>query len=69
MCLVCPAGAGGVVEVLPSLLAWDATQYGLPPFQDVLASEVIPLQPPFYIKGRVVKGFGRGSKVRGVEGW
>lgn len=54
--------AVGVVEVLPSLLAWDATRYGLPAFQDLVAS-VIPLDPPFNIKGKVVKGFGRGSKV------
>jgi riboflavin kinase len=51
-----------VVEVLPSLLAWDATRYGLPPFKDLVKS-VIPLDHPFYIKGTVVKGFGRGSKV------
>jgi riboflavin kinase len=52
----------GVVEVLPSLLAWDATRYGLPPFKDLVKS-VIPLDHPFCIKGTVVKGFGRGSKV------
>jgi riboflavin kinase len=51
-----------VVEVLPSLLAWDPPRYGLPPFSDVIAS-VIPVTPVFYIKGTVVKGFGRGSKV------
>jgi len=48
--------------VLPSLLAWDPTRYGLPAFKDLIES-VIPLNPAFYIKGKVVKGFGRGSKV------
>lgn len=57
--------ATGVVEVLPSLLAWDPTRYGLPAFHDLIAS-VIPMDPAFYLKGKVVKGFGRGSKVRTV---
>lgn len=56
---------GGVSEVLPSLLAWDPTRYGLPAFKDLIES-VIPLNPAFYIKGKVVKGFGRGSKELGI---
>lgn len=57
--------AGGVVEVLPSLLAWEATKYGLPAFSDLVES-VIPLDHPFHIRGKVVKGFGRGSKELGI---
>jgi riboflavin kinase len=53
----------GVVQVLPSLLAFDPAVYGLPPFGD-LVEGVIPLDPVFTISGKVVKGFGRGSKVR-----
>lgn len=60
VCFVCRPG---VLEVLPSLLAWDPTQYGLPAFSDLVES-VIPLDHPFHIRGKVVKGFGRGSKVR-----
>jgi hypothetical protein len=48
--------------VLPSLLALDPADYGLPPFGD-LVEGVIPLDPVFTISGNVVKGFGRGSKV------
>jgi hypothetical protein len=50
--------------VLPSLLAFSAARYGLPPFSDVVEG-VIPLDAPFRIRGAVVKGFGRGSKARG----
>lgn len=49
--------------MLPSLLAFDPASYGLPPFGD-LVEGVIPVDPVFRIKGSVVKGFGRGSKVR-----
>ena len=52
----------GVVEVLPSLLDFKPAAYGLPPFDDELAGAVV-LDPPWHIKGTVVKGFGRGSKV------
>jgi hypothetical protein len=62
LCYTC-CHTAGVVELLPSLLAWDPTRYGLPAFKDLVAS-VIPLDNAFYIKGKVVKGFGRGSKVR-----
>jgi hypothetical protein len=54
----------GVVQVLPSLLAFDPAAYGLPPLGD-LVEGVIPLDPVFTISGNVVKGFGRGSKVCG----
>lgn len=52
----------GVRQVLPSLLAFDPTLYGLPAFQD-LVEGVIPMEPVLMLKGTVVKGFGRGSKV------
>jgi riboflavin kinase len=56
----------GVVQVLPSLLAFDPTVYGLLPFGD-LVEGVIPLDPVFTISGSVVKGFGRGSKVTAAD--
>jgi hypothetical protein len=56
------AAAAGVIAVLPSLLAWQPASVGLPPFTDLVAG-VIPMAEPLYIKGPVVKGFGRGSKV------
>lgn len=52
----------GVRQVLPSLLAFDPTVYGLPAFHDVVEG-VIPMEPVLMLKGTVVKGFGRGSKV------
>lgn len=52
----------GVMEVLPSLLNFNPTQYGHPPFNDFVC-EVIPVSPSLFLKGKVVKGFGRGSKV------
>jgi hypothetical protein len=51
--------------VLPSLLAWQPDSVGLPPFTDLVGG-VIPMAEPLYIKGPVVKGFGRGSKVGGL---
>ena len=48
--------------MLPSLLAFDPASVGLPPFAD-LVEGVIPMEPVLYIKGPVVKGFGRGSAV------
>lgn len=53
----------GVVELLPSLLAFNPQRYGLPPFNDTILG-MIPLEPALHISGAVVKGFGRGSKVR-----
>jgi len=48
--------------VLPSLLAFDPSSVGQPPFAD-LVEGVIPLESVFKFKGTVVPGFGRGSKV------
>ena len=52
----------GACEVLPSLLEFQPQHYGLPPFEDNIG-ETIPLDPIWRLKGTVVKGFGRGSKV------
>ncbi|EFJ52248.1 hypothetical protein VOLCADRAFT_103251 [Volvox carteri f. nagariensis] len=95
-----PSAATGVVEVLPSLLAFSPAAYGLPPFTDLLppptpappaaspsaprgpegpldeadgapvrigghlGDAVIPMDRVIRIRGKVVKGFGRGSKVK-----
>jgi riboflavin kinase len=61
----------GLVRVLPSLLAFDPRAFGLPPFSDLVgggngAGGVVPLDAPFRIKGRVVRGFGRGSRELGI---
>lgn len=56
----------GVVQLSPSLLAWEPTSLGLPGFTDTLEG-VTPLEPVVHIRGTVVKGFGRGSKVRVPE--
>ena len=55
----------GVVGLLPSLLAFDPALYGLKPFDDLIHG-IIPVIPPLHIGGRVVKGFGRGSKELGI---
>lgn len=57
--------AAGCVALLPSLLEFRPEEYGLPPFQDRI-SETIPLHPLIYIRGTVVKGFGRGSRELGI---
>lgn len=56
----------GVVELLPSLLAWQPVGYGLPPFADVIGGVVIPVTPPIRLRGPVVRGFGRGSRDLGI---
>ncbi|KAK9837087.1 hypothetical protein WJX81_001891 [Elliptochloris bilobata] len=61
-----PNAASGCVEVLPSLYDFHPERYGLPPFADTLAHGVVPVEPPWRLKGTVVKGFGRGSKELGV---
>lgn len=57
--------AAGCVEVLPSLFDFQPERYGLQPFQDLVAG-LIPVDPPWCIKGEVVKGFGRGSRQLGI---
>lgn len=54
--------AVGVVQLLPSLLEFEPATYGVSPFLDLIQG-VIPTDEVFHIKGTVVKGFGRGSKV------
>ncbi|GLI60027.1 hypothetical protein VaNZ11_002092 [Volvox africanus] len=82
-----PSARVGVVEVLPSLLAFSPATYGLPPFRDLLppaptdgsdesqggqgggkqhGGGVIPMDRVLRIRGKVVKGFGRGSKELGI---
>ncbi|KAL6760948.1 Flavokinase-domain-containing protein [Haematococcus lacustris] len=55
----------GVVERVPSLLTWHPEAYGLPGFTDLVAG-VTPLEQPICIQGKVIKGFGRGSKELGI---
>lgn len=49
--------------ILASLLDFLPSDFGLQPFTDFVEGTV-PLCDPWRIKGPVVKGFGRGSKVR-----
>ena len=51
--------------MLPSLLDFKPEQYGLPGFEDMI-SGVVPVEPVWKLKGKVVKGFGRGSKELGI---
>ncbi len=55
------------VECLSSLLEFDPAAHGLPPFTDRVEG-CVPLQPPWALRGCVVKGFGRGSKQLGARG-
>lgn len=51
-------------EVISSLLDLAPEKWGLPPFQDWIQS-TLPIDP-WYMRGPVIKGFGRGSKVLGI---
>ena len=53
------------MELLPSLLDFRPEKYGLPSFDD-LVHGVVPLTPVWKLKGKVVRGFGRGSKELGI---
>ena len=55
----------GMVEILKSLLDFKPESYGLPGFEDTVLG-VVPLHPNWRFKGRVVRGFGRGSKELGI---
>jgi len=50
--------------VLSCLLDFRPENFGLPPFDDFIG-EVVPIEP-WRVKGPVVKGFGRGSKLLGI---
>ena len=65
----CTAGQTGCCEVLPSLFDFRPERYGLSPFEDMLRTrhgDVIAVDPPWALRGTVVKGFGRGSKELGI---
>ena len=47
------------------MLPSQPEQYGLPAFDDLI-NGVVPLEPVWRLKGKVVKGFGRGSKELGI---
>ena len=49
-------------SLLSSLLDFRPEQYGLPAFGDQICGTV-PLEHPWQLRGKVVRGFGRGSKV------
>lgn len=51
--------------MLPSLLDFKPELYNLPQFDDLIHG-VVPLEPVWKLKGKVVKGFGRGSKELGI---
>lgn len=53
---------GRRLEVLPSLMDFDPTKYGFPPFSDLIQN-VIKMNPLIFLSGTVVKGFGRGARV------
>jgi riboflavin kinase / FMN hydrolase len=53
------------VAVLPSLFDFRPEDYGLPPFCDLIRG-VVHVEPTWRIRGKVVKGFGRGSRELGI---
>jgi len=54
----------GATSIISCLYDWRPDEVGLPAFKD-LVGEVIPIDP-WFAKGPVVKGFGRGSKSLGI---
>lgn len=52
--------------MLASLYDFAPEEYGLPAFEDRICGELVPVEPPWTLKGTVVKGFGRGSKELGI---
>ena len=52
--------------MLASLYDFAPESYGLPPFEDRICGELVPVEPPWTLKGTVVKGFGRGSRELGI---
>ncbi|CAI7879767.1 unnamed protein product [Closterium sp. NIES-54] len=51
-------------QILASLLDFQPTDWGLPPFTDWVHAS-LPIDP-WYMKGPVIKGYGRGSKILGI---
>ncbi|CAI5462035.1 unnamed protein product, partial [Closterium sp. Yama58-4] len=51
-------------QILASLLDFQPAEWGLPPFTDWV-HESLPIDP-WYMKGPVIKGYGRGSKILGI---
>mmetsp|Transcript_30941 Transcript_30941/g.79450 ORF Transcript_30941/g.79450 Transcript_30941/m.79450 type:complete len:384 (+) Transcript_30941:264-1415(+) len=60
-----PDITAGCAKVLPSLMDFDPKEFGLPAFEDCIHG-VVPMKPEWYIKGAVVRGFGRGSATLGI---
>ncbi|CAK0786998.1 hypothetical protein CVIRNUC_010214 [Coccomyxa viridis] len=61
-----PEARAGCCAMLASLYDFAPEQFGLPPFEDRICGELVPVEPPWTLKGTVVKGFGRGSKELGI---
>ena len=57
-----PRLPAGCCQLLASLLDFQPQEFGLPPFADRVAGTVV-LDPVWRLRGTVVRGFGRGSKV------
>ena len=53
---------GEGIKVLKSLMDFDPASYQLPPFADMLHG-IVHMNPIIFLKGTVVRGFGRGAKV------
>ncbi|KAG6547509.1 hypothetical protein Mapa_010957 [Marchantia paleacea] len=51
-------------QILSSLLDLRPETWGLPPFEDWIENS-LPIDP-WYMRGTVIKGYGRGSKVLGI---
>ncbi|CAI5979903.1 unnamed protein product [Closterium sp. NIES-64] len=51
-------------QILASLLDFQPADWGLPPFTDWVHAS-LPIDP-WYMKGPVIKGYGRGSKLLGI---
>ncbi len=57
--------AGERTTLLRSLLDVDLARWGLPPLRDWVG-RALPLSPLMRLKGPVVRGFGRGSRLLGI---
>jgi riboflavin kinase / FMN hydrolase len=57
---------GERTTVLPTLLLVEPQRWGLPPFSDWVGRALPLVAPPMRLKGPVVRGVGRGSKLLGI---